>query len=118
VKRVSVGRHKGMYTREAIPRVVYLSVLALRVGVVGILPVPGWVWYIPTMLPGWVWWVYSSLYICTPVHPWVYHRPPVYLSVRASSPAHAEVPDDKALGSSLVKPMGERPLCASRLSVL
>jgi len=41
------------------------------------------------------------------LHPWVYHQPPVPGAGRASSPAHAEVPRVRALGSEREKPMGE-----------
>jgi len=39
--------------------------------------------------------------------PWVYQHTPVHHSVRAASPAHAEVSRDEALGSKKKKPLGE-----------
>jgi len=46
--------------------------------------------------------------VCSPVYtPGYTQHAPVLTSVRAASPAHAEVPDDEALGSRGEKGLGE-----------
>ena len=83
------------YTSVMLPGWVYLS-HATRVGMVGILPVPRWVWWVsclypggysppcygarvgivlPAMVPGWVGVGIHPPVHSLPVHPWVYLRP-------------------------------------------
>ena len=54
-------------------------------------------WYICRVL----WWVYTSWYICTLYTTGYTTILPSTAAVRASSPAHAEVPASEALGSTL-----------------
>ena len=60
---------------------------------------------------------YTPPWVCTTLPPPGYtHHPATLPSVRAASPAHAEVPVENSLGSNPKKHLGERPLFPLRTS--